>query len=283
MPITQAFRIITAHPIFFVFGAIMTLPTLFPTPGITEEHLLALFQKEEWPFTPSQSFFLLALTGIVLITRSLGAFAIVTLTHRKEKNETLSFSCLKPTLVSRTRKLVILTLVLAFSALSLSVFLSIPSLIAHSKGLSDLARTLSLSAIGLAISIVLLLFFLHQYATLYLSLSKISLRFALENAIHLFRSHIRETFLLSIAFFIGNISIFVILDALSTLIPASSLSENTLLWGISFICFSFFEAWNWASWTVFFRMIALPKDPEPVLQNSETVLQQESAVSLDKA
>lgn len=281
--IAQAFRIITSHPIFFVFGVIMTLPTLFPTPGIEEKHILALFQTEEWPFTPSQSLLFLTLAGITLLTRSFGTFALITLTHRQEKNDPLSFSCLKPTMVPRTRSILLMTLLLTLGAIFLSVILSIPPLIAHSRGLENLTHALSLSAIGLAISICLLLFFLHQYAALYLSLSKISLRSALENAVHLFRLHIRETFLISAVFFTASIVIFLLLDALSMIIPNSSTSETIFLWGMSLVLFSFLEAWNWSSWTVFFRMIALPKDPEPVLQKEESVLQQESAVSLDKA
>ena len=225
-----------------------------------------------------------------IVVGSFGIIALVLLMNRQENHERFRVSLIGKLALARVTPVIRLELLLIALAVIVGVLVTIPGDIAFAQGLQGLSRALTLSAIGLMLSIFLLFFFLRQYALLYLSLTNISLRDALENAARLFRTYTKETFLLGASLLFAELLSFFILAVLFYSleiflehVPSFSLGGIFLEWAIMIGALSFLEAWSWTSWTSFFRMIALPKEPEPVLQKSETVLQQESAIGLDKA
>lgn len=296
VPLKNGFRAVLSHPIFVILGALIAVPNglglaqFFALGGVGQGDVAAQLQGGEMLSSPWEITLLLLLAGVAVIFGSLGIVGLALLMNRRESGETLSLLALRKPLRYRTKSLVMLELFLIMLALLVESILSIPADIALSRGLARLSQVLSYSALGLFLSISLLLFFLRQYAALYLSLSNISVRSALENASGLFRLHIRETFLLSGSLFFGEIIVLLVVSegfsflhnfleqkASPLFLSFEAIVEGTCVFGV----LSLAEAWKWTSWTSFFRIIALPKDPEPVLQKSETVLQQESAVSLD--
>jgi len=279
-----------SHPIFFVFGACITVPKiLLQFLLVDSKYAKNILESlpSETPVSFSHDTLPLLLAALAaLIAGSAGIVTLISFANQREKNEVISFPATKKDIPNKSVRVLRLEVLLIALTLVAGSILALPADVALAQGLGNLAQTLSLSALGLTLSIALLLFFLRQYAILYLSLSKISLRAALENANHLFRTHIKETFFISAALFFVEITLIAILSFIEELLNTISFlskSEPLFGWALAIIAFSLFEAWNWASWTSFFRMIALPKDPEPVLQKSETVIQQESAISLDKA
>jgi hypothetical protein len=294
IPLKKAAVMVFSRPMFLVLGACIATPkllleTLFSRSAYFQNFFKALESESSVPFFP-ELFIFLMLALLALVAGSFGVASLISFANHFESTGKTSLSELRSGLFQKTSHVFRLEVTLIALALIVGVILAIPSMVAHSQGLENLAHTLSLSALGLTLSIALLLFFLRQYAALYLSLSKISLRAALENASHLFRTHLRETVsmgaaLLSVEIFL--ILLLILVEALASAIFevffSPNIAHDIFFWTMNLLVFSLFNAWNWTTWTLFFRMIALPKEPEPVLQKSETVLQQESAVSLDKA
>lgn len=296
VPLKNGFRAVFSSPVFAVFGAAIAIPKgliqFFVLGGAEFGDMFSWLQSKGGVLFPWGVILFLLLAGIALIVSSFGIVALVFLMNRHESGETPSFSALRRVVRHQTKNLVILEILLIAFVVIVGSILSVPADIALSRGLASLSRALSYSALGLLLSISLLLFFLRQYAALYLSLSKISVRSALENASRLFRLHMRETFLLTVALFciefltlsFFSMSFSLVWNFFETNVSPAVLVYGTIVEWIGMLgVLSLLEAWTWTSWTSFFRMIALPKDPEPVLQKSETMLQQESAVSLDKA
>lgn len=290
IPLKKGLGTVFSRPVFFAFGACIALPKVLLQFLLIENESIksffnALESEASIPF--SRDILLLPFFALLaLILGSLGITALISLSNQWEKNEPVSFHTVQTGLLGKTYRILQLNLLLIALAITTGSILTIPANIALTQGLGNLAQTLSLSALGLALSIFLLLFFLRQYAALYLSLSKISIRAALENAYKLFRTYLKETFLISAALLFIELILTLFLSLTEELLHTTLLSSGVrhLFEGtLSFLIFSLFEAWNWTSWTSFFRMIALPKEPKSVLQKPETVLQQESAVSLDKA
>lgn len=289
----KASGMVFSRPLFFVFGACITFPKLLFETFLNEnERFASLLTSLESGASISFSSELLALPLFLLfaiITGSFGIASLILLANAIEKNSATP----KAKMTANSRKTAgVLKLEITLIALTIlaGVILALPATIAMARGLEGLAHALSLSALGLLLSIALLFFFLRQYAAIYVSLSNISLSAALENAYRLFRTHIKETTLISLAIF--SVEIILTLSLLFTETLLGSFFKEWFLvisygywfiWAMSLLIFSFFEAWNWTVWTLLFRVIALPKEPEPVLQKSETVIQQESAIGLDKA
>lgn len=295
-PMQNGFRAVFSNPIFALFGAAIAVPKgilqLWVLGSMEIGSGLALSQGAE----PSVPLWIIGavffFVGFVLVAGASGIVALVFLMNRHENNEKLSFSVIRNPVRQRIKPVVLLEVFLVALALFVGTLLSVPADLAASRGLDGLSRGLSFSALGLLLSISLVFFFLRQYAALYLSLSNISVRSALENASRLFRLHIRETLLLSGALFLAEIGILFGLSGMflffervfGVAFPSiPSWYGIGIEWTGMLGALSLIEAWKWLSWTSFFRMIALPKDPEPVLQKTETVLQQESAVRLDEA
>lgn len=279
IPLRKGFSVMFSHPLFLVFGAIITVPRFFPVSEAVSKRILASLEAESVAVPLSDIALILAVFSIALISGSIGIAALITITNRTEKKEPLSYSCFNKDFFMKAGQILRLTLLLILIAVAAGSLLSLPSQIALSKGLESLFRALSLAALGLALSIALLLFFLRQFAALYLTLSNISLRSSLENASRLLMSHMKETFLLSGVFFCLYLLLTLLLSSLHT----STTLGSALFWAIHVAAFSLYQSWLWTTWTLFFRMIALPKDPEPLVQPEASVLQQEStAVSLDK-
>ncbi len=236
--------------------------------------------------------FLFFFLGIAIIFGSAGMLGISNLMNRREIGLKTTFSFLKKCMSMRLRDIVTLEIFLGAFVLLLGVILAMPSNAAASRGLEGLSQVLAYSALGLLFFIALLVFFLRQYAALYLSLSDVSLRSALDSSSMLLRLHAWKTVILSASLFFLEITLLLVLSSGFTFFQGAFgkiLSAQALPFGfgaewiILFGVISGIEAWKWASWTSFFRMIALPKDPKPVLQKTETVLQQESVVGMDKA
>lgn len=293
-PLKRGAMIVLSHPIFLFFGAFVAVPKIlsqffffgksFEGGGI---EVSQINMGNSPPLDMALFFF------FVFITLAVGSFSIVMLVllaNRHENNEKSSKASLRKFALARVAPVIRLELLFVAFAIIIDVLVMAPGDIALARGLRGLSQALSFSALGLILSVSVLFFFLRQYAILYLSLSNISLRDSLENANRLFRLHIKETFLLGAALlFVELLSFFLLLFLFSLVggilkgVPFPSFGKMLFEWALMIGTFSFLEAWNWASWTLFFRGIALPKEPEAVLQKPETVLQQESAVGLDKA
>ena len=279
IPLRKGFSVVFSHPLFLIFGAVIAVPRFFPVSEAASKRIFASLEAEGATILPSDIALLLIVSSITLIFGSIGIAALITLANHADKKETLSLSRLNKGFFTKVGRIFQLTLLLILIAVAAGSLLSLPSQIALSKGLEGLFRGLSLVALGLALSIALLLFFLRQFAALYLTLSNISIRSSLENASCLLMSHLKETFLLSGVFFCIHFLLILTLSSFHTSTPLGS----ALLWTIHVAAFSLYQSWLWTTWTLFFRMIALPKDPEPLVQPEASVLQQEStAVSLDK-
>lgn len=294
VPLKKAAVMVFSRPMFFVLGACIAAPrlllqVLFSQSTYFQNFFKALESEASVPFFP-ELFIFLVLALFALVAGSFGVASLISFANHFESTGEESLSKVRPGLFRKTVHVFRLEILLIALTLTAGVVLALPSTVALSQGLGNLAHTLSLSALGLTLSIALLFFFLRQYAALYLSLSKISLRAALENASHLFRIHLRETVLISAALLGIEILLILLLILGESLISllfetffSPNLAYSIFFWGINLLVFSLFNAWNWTTWTLFFRMIALPKEPEPIVQKEESVLQQESAVSLDKA
>lgn len=296
IPLKSGFRAVFSNPLFLLWGAAIAVPkgilqlSLFDGTGFSA---FDTFSRNSESVSFQEALILLVIISGIFLAGSSGIVALVSLMSRHENGDGLSFSSAWISVKQRMRYVVALEMLLMALVIAVGSILSIPSDLAAVRGLESLSRGLSYSALGLLLSISLVLFFLRQYAALYLSLSKISLRSALENATRLFRLHIKETVLLSISLLLLElVALFVVSDmflfvqSLFGKTPPflSGVSGTLFEWVCVLGVLSMIEAWKWASWTSFFRMIALPKDSErSVLQKTETVLQQESAVSLDEA
>ena len=294
VPLKNGAKAIFSHPILLLFGACIAVPKVlsqfFLRKNFDESGNIESLQVNMSNVLLFDTTLFLLFAFATIVVGSFGIIALVLLMNRQENHERFRVSLIGRFALARVAPVIRLELLLIALAVIVGVLVTIPGDIALAQGLQGLSRALTLSAIGLMLSIFLLFFFLRQYALLYLSLTNISLRDALENAARLFRTYTKETFLLgAFLFFAELLSLF----ALATLFsfsesflehtPSFSLGGMFLEWAIMIGTLSFLEAWSWTSWTSFFRMIALPKEPEPVLQKSETVLQQESAIGLDKA
>ena len=294
VPLKNGVKAALSHPIFLLFGACIAAPKVlsqfFLGKNLEESGSIESLRASMSSVLPFDvALFLFSVLATFLIG-SFGIVALILLMNRQENNERIPVSSIGKLVLARIPPVVRLEFLLIAFAVIIGILVMAPGDIALARGLQGLSRALSLSAFGLMLSISLLFFFLRQYAILYLSLSKISLKDALENAARLFRLYIKETFLLSaFLLFVELFSLFLLallfsfIESLVKLPSPFSLGGMIFEWALMIGMLSFLEAWNWASWTSFFRMIALPKEPEPVLQKSETVLQQESVIGLDKA
>ncbi|QQS21059.1 MAG: hypothetical protein IPL87_00765 [Candidatus Moraniibacteriota bacterium] len=274
----KATKILLSRPAFFVLGLLII------TPQATGSLFLEYFPFEE---NLSQESFsnipvttLIIFLGVALfsfIASLLGTVLVILMTHHGEKETPSNTFSLIQTLISKKTTLRVWTLfrlevVIGFLLLGIGLVLTLPGILAQTQGISSLSRGLFLSAFGIFISLAFLFHALRQYATLYITLSSLSLRASLEAAVRLFRARLRATVL-----FVG-----ILLFINSVLFLSTSMLPDTLLWYISFPAFSLFEAWSLISWTLFFRMIALPKDPEAVARTEEAMVQQKQVAELDK-
>lgn len=294
VPLKNGAKTVFSHPIFLLFGACIAVPKVlsqfFLGKNFDESGNIESLQASMSNVLPFDMTLFLLFAFATIVVGSFGIIALVLLMNRQENHERFRVSSIGKLALARVAPVIRLELLLIALAVIVGVLVTIPGDIALAQGLQGLSRALTLSAIGLMLSIFLLFFFLRQYALLYLSLTNISLRDALENAARLFRTYTKETFLLGASLLFAELLSFFILAVLFYSLesflehaPSFSLGGMFLEWAIMIGALSFLEAWSWTSWTSFFRMIALPKEPEPVLQKSETVLQQESAIGLDKA
>ena len=294
VPLKNGAKAVFSHPIFLLFGACIAVPKVlsqfFLGKNFDESGNIESLQASMSNVLPFDMTLFLLFAFATIVVGSFGIIALVLLMNRQENHERFRVSLIGKLALARVTPVIRLELLLIALAVIVGVLVTIPGDIALAQGLQGLSRALTLSAIGLMLSIFLLFFFLRQYALLYLSLTNISLRDALENAARLFRTYTKETFLLGASLLFAELLSFFILAVLfSSLeiflehVPSFSLGGIFLEWAIMIGALSFLEAWSWTSWASFFRMIALPKEPEPVLQKSETVLQQESVIGLDKA
>lgn len=294
VPLKNGAKAVFSHPIFLLFGACIAVPKVlsqfFLGKNFDESGNIESLQANMSNVLPFDMTLFLLFAFAVIVVGSFGIIALVLLMNRQENHERFRVSLIGKLALARVAPVIRLELLLIALAVIVGVLVTIPGDIALAQGLQGLSRALTLSAIGLILSIFLLFFFLRQYALLYLSLTNISLRDALENAARLFRTYTKETFLLGASLLFAELLSFFILAVLFYSLesflehaPSFSLGGMFLEWAIMIGALSFLEAWSWTSWASFFRMIALPKEPEPVLQKSETVLQQESVIGLDKA
>lgn len=284
----KGLKVVFSSHLFFFFGMFIAVPKTL---------LLIFFQKEQVDLVtdfileenlkkfPEYAILFLLAVFLMIVLGSIGATAIVFFTNVHEKNKKTKISLFKKDILKRAWMVFQLEILLIMIVLLSGVFLTLPVGIASMKGLNSLSDTLSLSATGLILSISLLLFFIRQYAIMYLSLSLITVSVAIENSYRLFQKYLKETFLFSASIFAINFSfmfLIVLFEFFLEKFFGASLIIEFFDWLVILCVFSFFEAWNWSSWTIFFRTIALPKEPDLVLQKVKNMIQQDSVISLDK-
>lgn len=289
--IQRAIRIVRSTPILWMCGALIAGPRLLLEESISRNdavrNILETASVEHIQNAGASLFFFFVLGCIGLFLGSFGILAIIRIVHKKEQSSATSRTTFVIRhLFRRVWRAFSLEMLVIVVSIGIGLILSIPSGVALARELPDLARFLSFSALGLFFSIAVLLFLMRQLTLLYIALSPTPLRAALENVGILLRSRFRETVLVALAIFLVEVGVILgaaLAERMLSAFLLPSFMQSVIFLPVSLVAFSLFEAWKWSVWTLFFRTIALPPQSEPVLQNQETVLQQERAVSLDKA
>lgn len=291
----KAARLVASRRIFVAFGACIAVPKAFLERIFSENDRLRDFaQAVESGGSLDLSFdvfFFVFLAFFALVVASFGALGIASFSNECEKKKKSPEGLLLKSLFQKIGRVVALEGILIVLAIFAGILLFLPSTLAKLRGLESLVQPLLLSGLGLLVSIAVLFFFLRQYSVLYVAISNIFVRSALENAAGIFRRYVRETLWIGSTLFACRLLGISLLLVVEFLLWSGSLffwgavpfAVVIFLWIFNVMFFSIFEAWNWIVWTLFFRSIALPSEREPALQTKESVLQQEGAIGLDKA
>lgn len=287
----RAINLVISHPKLLFFGSIIAFPktivqVFLDRYGDSFGQILQSIQQNSLFLTSTPYINSLLPLLIVLFILFVESFGIVQIASFVQRSERKSFGVI-PTkeTVKRAASVFKMEITLILFLLFGGILLSLPSDIASARGLIPLSRLLFLSAFGLFASIAVLTFFIRQYSALYLTLSNISIRSAIENASTLFRSKMRPTILFGTIIFIWEILGMFFLSSCEYILSFMSMNnilQTGITWVFTLAFFSILEAWTWTAWTLFFRNIALPKEPLIVLQNQKTVVQQDRPASLKK-
>lgn len=292
---SKAAHLIVSNWFFVVLGAFIAVPGVFLEITLSENDRLQNFvdtiESGGSPELSFEIFFFLFLALCALVAASFGALAISSFSNELEKKRKSSESFFSKTLLRKTGRVLLLETILITLVVFSGLILFLPSAFARFRDLDSLVQPLALSAFGFLVSIAVLFFFLRQYSVIYLAISNISVRSALENAAGIFRRYTRETLRIGIALFLCRFLVilslliieFLLRYSSSIFLGSVSFAVILFLWLLNMVAFSVFEAWNWIMWTLFFRSIALPPETELTLQVKESVLQQESVIAPDKA
>lgn len=285
----KGFVTVVNHPSLWLLGILFTLPEQFLEQTVFSKEPEAL---QAWIDTASidtllrEGLFLMILGIGSLFIGVVGRSGIIILTNSLAKSESLSLASLKKQIYSSVFRIVAIEVLFLATLAVFGIAVMTPSIIAHMRGSEELGQLLALSGTGLFLSMAVLSLFLRQFTILYTALSRISVRMALENGYHMFRQHLRASFLLGIIGLLAYSAVDIFLNTLNEKANEYLSSFAFLpiaLWILSIFLFSFCATWLWTTWTLFFRSIAIPKEPHPVRQPEENMVQKDAVPSMDNA
>ncbi len=294
--IKKGLRVVCLNPILLVFSFIVIIAKilfqffaqslLLPQSNFFETTLNSTTFQQMIAAITQEAFLILFIIFLLhLILKSLGLVALIFLSNTYEKSLETKFSW-KKIPFNRYQKILHLEIVFFLSLICIGAILNIPAYFATTRQLLDLAQIISLSALGITLAIAILFIFLYNYTAIYLSLSQISLRSAIENSYLLFRKNIKETLLLAIFFIFIRITAItfttILFRPIASFLQLSSIHETFFSFFLTFFILILIEAWHWATLTIFFRKIALFKEPFSPLQEEKNMVQQKGVVGFDE-
>lgn len=145
--------------------------------------------------------------------------------------------------------------------------LALPLLIASFRNPETMSLLINMSVLTF-IPIAVVIFFIKQYSLLYLLLSPVSIRGAIETGSALFSRFIFPSFLFGV-FSLTLTALFtfcthLVIVSMGMLLRASAIpfTETALALGVDFVSFTWFAVFNLALWIAFFKAIASTPAPE---------------------
>ena len=281
--------LIIRHPALWLLGILFTIPEQFLEQTVFSKDPETI---QTWINTSSTSVvvresLLVLILGIgSLFLGIVGRSGIIILTNSLATSESIPQISLRKRIYRSVFRIAAIEILFLATLAIFGLIVMIPSIIANMRNASELSDLLALAGTGLFLSMTVLALFLRQFAMLYTALSNISVRMALENGYRLFRQHIRTSFLLGMVGIFVYVAAELLLDTLSEKAGPYFANTNSflgILWILSIALFSLTATWLWTTWTLLFRAIALPKEPESVRQSEENVVQKDAVPSLDNA
>lgn len=281
--------LVVFHPTLWLLGILFSLPEQFFEQTVLSkdpESIQTWIETAHTNILFRESFLLIALGIGSLLLGVVGRSGIIILANSLAKSERDSRTSLGKRVYQSVFRIASIEVLFLSTLAIFGMLVMIPSLIAHTRGASELGQLLALAGTGFFLSMTILTLFLRQFATLYAALSHISVRMALENGYRLFRQHMRASFLLGMTSIFAYLAAQILLDSLYKVTSehlSNAASLLGIMWILSILLFSWCAAWIWTTWTLFFREIALPKEPESVRQPEENMVQKDAVPSLDNA
>ena len=163
VPLKNGAKAVFSHPIFLLFGACIAVPKVlsqfFLGKNFDESGNIESLQANMSNVLPFDMTLFLLFAFAVIVVGSFGIIALVLLMNRQENHERFRVSLIGKLALARVAPVIRLELLLIALAVIVGVLVTIPGDIALVQGLQGLSRALTLSAIGLILSIFLLFFF----------------------------------------------------------------------------------------------------------------------------
>lgn len=192
-------------------------------------------------------------------------------------------------------RLLLLELIIGISLALISLILAVPVVYLFALKAKLLAIGILILAIAIILPILVLAYYLHKYASLYVILANEKIKIALESAYVVFAKNIKEGLMMSLIVIVSNLLLitaifFLIIPLAIVFAPFGILAfwifaktGALVVMTIAILCFallitviiSWYETFLQATWLFFFQQIAFEKDKEKKIPEK---LKVESAV-----